>query len=333
MYRKIANKAYKVLPLQNAEISLQEYMKSKIIRITLPSVFALLLKPNSSSQFNIWYNNLKYSVTNIQINKKLDNYNQALSKLECSISTIDKKIVNSLFTGTKVILQTQEGMAAVFENLTAYKPEYKYLVDLYGNLQVFDTMCKLQRFSSALSCAEEILDIITNFDLKKYSDKYDKQLEEDVKNMMSSIIDKKIIDDIQIKLENFKITDISKINDIKLFNELSSNLLEKIESIRTEIRINKRALIPIQDLKLLMIPINYYKKANQLITYNMQEFLNISPSRRKLYNVHKAVTYTPKKQISTTNIISKRIKRSNSTEFENIKGKRNYEVSNRIFDM
>eukprot|EP01022_Parablepharisma_sp_SALTPOND_P014654 TRINITY_DN2010_c0_g1_i1.p3 TRINITY_DN2010_c0_g1~~TRINITY_DN2010_c0_g1_i1.p3 ORF type:complete len:417 (-),score=46.26 TRINITY_DN2010_c0_g1_i1:937-2187(-) len=268
----IAMQKVNVIPLQYAKVTAGKDLKDSkpIIKISLPSTPALLLKASSQADFVMWYNNIQLSTINAHTKKKLEDFEKALVRLEQEVARTDKKEVASFFTGIDAVLKSEESRSAVFENLQNYKPEYLYLGELYDILQTFDTMCKLGKYNDALSCGKRVYKMLTNFNLKEMSEE-DKDflneqiLEDEVRHMMKSLVSEEIVGKIAKTLEEIEKEGPEKIKEVEnvLFSDVTSNLLEKVKAARSEIRAFSRNKITIQDLKLMTIPVSRQKKSLQ----------------------------------------------------------------------
>jgi hypothetical protein len=264
--------------------------KEKVIRLKLPANSNLLLKAESTQKLNEWYNQLQYSIIHTNANNNLDCLDRAVRETEYNIARTDRKEITALCTGIEAVLKTEERRTAIFGNLTRYKEEYMYLGELYNALQAFETMRKLGKYSDALICAENICQMLINFNLNDHSLLYNEELEERVRELMSSLVDEDIIKDLEAKLKYVQINNPNHIKELELFTDITHNLLKKIEHARKEMRAYSKTIIPIQDMKLLEIPIKYYKKSCHWTMVNFledKELLNSSICKRERMTLHR----------------------------------------------
>ena len=244
-----------------------------IIKVSLPSAPALLLKASSQSDFTMWYNHIKLSTINAYAKKKLDDFSKSLIKMEQEIARSDKKEIAQYFTDVDAVLKFEECRNIAFENMGGYKREYRYLGELYDALQTFTTMCKLEKYNDAFSCAKKVHRMVTEFSMKEMSE--DEPLAEDlinieeleglIRNMLRSLTTEDMVKTIATTLEIAEKEGLEKLKGTEntLFACLSRNLLKKIEAAQNEARSASKGKVTSQDLRLLAIPIARYKKTLQ----------------------------------------------------------------------
>jgi len=269
---RLAVKKIKVIPLRQAKVSSERDNKDKnvIIKIDIPSDPSLLLKALNQNEFSIWYNSIKLRILNLIADDSMKYFDRALERLEYVITRIDKKEVASLFESIETAMKTEERRTAMFEDFERYNRKYKYLEDLYNNIKAYETMCKLGKLNNALSCANVVYKMITEFEFKDLDkDNSDLELEVQVRDMLRKLADSKLLQNLSHQLKELE----NKCLEGKegLFIELTNNLYKKIKEVRTKLRNNKDVLVENQEFKMLSLPMSFYKKACQ---WTMPTLLN-----------------------------------------------------------
>jgi len=332
LFLSLATSKCKVIGLGDIEMNIISDNKERVIRLKFSSNSNLVLKAESTQKFNAWYNQLQYTIIHKKSSISLECLDRALKETEYNIARTDRKEITALYAGIEAALETEERRNAVFENLSCYKEEYMYLGELYNILQAFETMRKLGKYNDALLCAENIYQMVTSFNLNDNSLLHNKKLEERVRQLMSSLVGENVINDIEVKLKDVHSNNPNNIKDLELFRDLRHNLLKKIESARKEISADNKRHVPIQDMKLLEIPIKYYKKSCHWTVLNFleeKELMNSSAYKRDGMRLQRF--YTQKENP----IVLVKVDASKNTSdiLERSKGKLTYRGNSGILDI
>lgn len=327
----IANHKYKVISLHNVGVTLERDNKGSAISLSLPSTSSLLLKAEDTNKLSLWYSKIQYSATNTKANVNIELLERALRETEHEIARADRKEIMSLFTGIEVLLSTEERRTALFENLSCYKEEYKYLGELYNTLQAFETMRKLGKFNDAVLCAKSVYQMVAGFNLEDEFAPYSGELEDKVRQMMSSLVNPRVTKEMQEKFSEVQINGSAHIKSLELFTELEQNLLRRIDEGRKEMSADKKAMA-VNDMKLLEIPITHYKRSCYWTAPNLlkeTEATNLSISRstaRKLqrYNTGNESALQP---------FNLNTHQNNSDILQHSKGHLTYRGNSEVFDL
>ena len=266
----------------------------------------ILLKADSRRNYDIWYNAIMNSVSNIESDNKIKSYEKSIRKLENTISQIDRKEVASLFSLKEEALKTENRRSVIFDSLICYDNKYEFLGDLYNLIASYDTMRKLKQYKIALSSAKSVYEIINISDANSDNDNEDKEI-------IQTITDEKISKELKIKLDKAETEGPEAIANEDLFSDLMKNLINKIIEVRTKIQTNTQNILSsIQDWNLLSLPVSFYKRSNQWTMPQVLEYFG----KNSINNFQKSSTVKigPSEKLSA-NIINS-LRRS-SGEFNN----------------
>lgn len=261
---KIAIKKVKVISLRQATISSEKDSKDNkfVIKIDVPSSPSVLLKASNPKEFGIWYNTIQLRIVNLNTDNTMRYFEKGLEKVEYGIARVDKKEVTAMFLSVEMAMKTEERRTAMFEDFARYSLKYKYLEDLYNSIKAFETMCKLGKTNNAVSCANAVHKMVTNFELKDVDDNsFDSELEMDVRKMMREVGNSGFAENIPQRIKALEGSSPESARSCELFKELMASLHRKIEEVRTELHNSKDVLVENQEFKMLAIPISFYKKA------------------------------------------------------------------------
>ncbi len=278
-----------VIQLQSAKVGMDKDPKDgkPLIKVsTAPQDEPLLLKAANQGEFAAWYNGIQFSTLNSRSKKKLEDFNKALTKLEQETAKTDKIDLISFYSGVDSLLKTEENRKVLFETLEESRPEYRYLRELYDCIQNFDTMCKLGRFDHAITYAQKVRKMLTDFKVEsRVEDERDilfahaadepneelpedlvakAQLEASVKEMMKSLANDTTLTNLAALLEKAEKEDVQQVltrTPTGIFSDLFRALVEKLKAVHHELFVANRGRMTSRDFRLLAIPMARYRRS------------------------------------------------------------------------